>query len=98
MNYRERITIASGTRSGKPCIRGTRITVADNGPGISPENRAKAFERFWRGSGERETGAGLGLAIVQEAAHALQGTVHITDGLMGRGCAVVVDLPTAFNP
>ena len=29
MNYRERITIASGTRSGKPCIRGTRITVGD---------------------------------------------------------------------
>ena len=29
MDYRERITIEPGTRSGKPCIRGTRITVVD---------------------------------------------------------------------
>lgn len=29
MNYRERITIESGKRSGKPCIRGLRITVYD---------------------------------------------------------------------
>ena len=29
MDYRERITIEPGVRSGKPCIRGTRITVTD---------------------------------------------------------------------
>jgi uncharacterized protein (DUF433 family) len=29
MNYRDRITIESGKRSSKPCIRGMRITVYD---------------------------------------------------------------------
>jgi uncharacterized protein (DUF433 family) len=29
MEYRERITISPGKRSGKPCIRGLRITVYD---------------------------------------------------------------------
>ncbi|WP_367872176.1 DUF433 domain-containing protein [Luteolibacter sp. Populi] len=29
MDYRDRITIDPGIRSGKPCIRGTRITVSD---------------------------------------------------------------------
>ena len=29
MNYRERITIDPAIRSGKPCIRGTRMTVTD---------------------------------------------------------------------
>ena len=29
MNWEERITISAGVRSGKPCIRGTRITVYD---------------------------------------------------------------------
>ena len=29
MSWEERITITAGVRSGKPCIRGTRITVCD---------------------------------------------------------------------
>ena len=29
MNYQDRITVESGKRSGKPCVRGLRITVTD---------------------------------------------------------------------
>ena len=29
MNYRDSITIEAGKRSGKPCIRGMRVTVTD---------------------------------------------------------------------
>jgi two-component system, OmpR family, sensor histidine kinase QseC len=71
------------------------IIVADNGAGIGTDLRERVFERFWRGSGERETGAGLGLAIVRGAVRAMGGQVHITTGLNGRGCGVVVALPCA---
>lgn len=39
------------------------IQISDQGPGLSPEDRAKAFERFWRGDSERVS-TGLGLSIV----------------------------------
>lgn len=59
--------------------RGTSVTVAidqnsvrvrDRGPGIAPEHLAHLFERFWRAPERQEQGAGLGLAICLEAAHA----------------------------
>jgi len=69
------------------------LQVDDNGPGIPPEHRAQAFERFWRGRAEDERGAGLGLAIVREAARSLGGEVTLQPGPGGRGCRFVVSLP-----
>jgi PAS domain S-box-containing protein len=43
-------------RSGQP---GVRLTVADNGRGIAPENRARLFHPFFSTKGERGTGLGL---------------------------------------
>jgi signal transduction histidine kinase len=40
------------------------IHVADEGPGLSGEERKRAFDRFWRGHSTAE-GSGLGLAIVR---------------------------------
>jgi signal transduction histidine kinase len=70
-----------------------QLRVSDHGPGIAPEHRELAFERFWRGRSERARGAGLGLAIVREAARSLGGDVAVQDGPAGRGCTVVVTLP-----
>ena len=68
------------------------LRVADDGPGIPPAEREAAFDRFWRGAaGAEVAGTGLGLAIVRRAAARLAGTVHITEGLDGRGCGVVVE-------
>jgi two-component system, OmpR family, sensor histidine kinase QseC len=66
-----------------------RLRVADDGPGLTAEQRERAFERFWRADTGRAPGAGLGLAIVREAARSLGGSVHMDVGLSGRGCGVV---------
>ncbi len=45
---------------------GCRLTLSDSGPGISPENREKVFQRFFRLENSRSTpGNGLGLSLVQ---------------------------------
>jgi signal transduction histidine kinase len=55
------------------------ISVADRGSGVHPEVRPNIFDRFWRGKSGRGSGAGLGLAIVQEIMKAHRGSVGIKD-------------------
>lgn len=48
-----------------------RITVADGGPGVAPDDRERVWEPFWRAAGSREGsggGVGLGLALVRQVA------------------------------
>lgn len=54
------------------------LHVLDQGPGMPPEERAQAFERFWRGRPDG-AGNGLGLAIVAQLASASGATVHLDD-------------------
>ena len=44
------------------------ILVSDNGPGVKENERARIFERFYRGEGAVETGSGLGLSIARRCA------------------------------
>jgi signal transduction histidine kinase len=52
------------------------IRVADRGPGMSEEEIARAFDRFWR-AGSTKEGFGLGLAIVRRLVHADGGEIEL---------------------
>jgi signal transduction histidine kinase len=53
------------------------LEVSDQGPGIAPEDRSRAFDRFYRAPGATAGGSGLGLAIVKAIAqrHAAEVTL-----------------------
>lgn len=76
------------------------ITVADEGPGIPPDDQPRVFERFWRGDPSRgrtaNGGAGLGLSIVDSLVRAHGGSVAVTSA-PGRGTAFTLRLPLAQN-
>ena len=79
------------------------VEVSDTGPGLSPEQKAHVFERFYRADGARTrrtdreaTGTGLGLAIVAAIVRAHQGIVEVISE-RGRGATFRVTLPT-LNP
>jgi two-component system, OmpR family, sensor kinase len=76
------------------------ITVADDGPGMSEEEAAHVFERFFRveASRSRQTGGnGLGLAIVSAIVAAHGGRVAVSSQ-PGRGAAFMVRLPKTTEP
>ena len=73
------------------------VTVADDGPGMSPGDAARAFGRFHRADTSRTRasgGAGLGLSIVAAIVEAHHGTVAMTS-TPGIGTSVTVTLPLA---
>ena len=74
-----------------------RLTVADRGPGLTPEQAARVFERFYRTDDARARasgGTGLGLAIAASlaAAHGGELTVNTQPGC---GAAFHLRLPRA---
>lgn len=74
------------------------VVVTDQGPGVPDAERYKVFERFYRAPGAQGRGAGLGLAIVDEAARVLGAAVTLTDRRDGlAGLEVRVTLPQAAN-
>jgi signal transduction histidine kinase len=71
---------------------GGTITVADNGPGMPPEDRARATLRFWRSNRASTRGTGLGLAIAERLVTAHKGTLEI-EAAEPHGLVVRVTLP-----
>jgi signal transduction histidine kinase len=70
-----------------------RIEVADHGSGVPAKDRENIFKRFWRNPGERNEGAGLGLAIVSETMRAHRGGVSIADN-PGGGAVFTLSFPS----
>jgi two-component system OmpR family sensor kinase len=79
---------------------GTSISIADAGPGLSQEDQARIFERFYRADPSRnrarEEGSGLGLSIVDSVMQAHGGKVIGTSSL-GEGATFTVFFPLAAN-
>ena len=74
------------------------LRVADSGPGMSADERAHAFERFFRGeSRSNVSGAGLGLAIAKRAVERAGGAIDL-ESADGRGTVVTIRLPFDATP
>jgi signal transduction histidine kinase len=74
-----------------PDGRSVRLRVADNGPGIPPENLGRIFDPFFT-TKEINKGTGLGLTVVHELLRELHGTVEV---LGGPGAIFVLTFPAA---
>ena len=73
-----------------------QIVVADRGPGIAEQDRARATERFYRAEAARNTeGSGLGLALVMAVAQLHNGTLHLHDN--HPGLRAVISIPAHKN-
>jgi two-component system OmpR family sensor kinase len=68
------------------------LHVVDEGPGLSRQDRERAFDRFWRGRGDAD-GSGLGLAVVRRLVEADDGRAELREAPGGGVDAVVVLRP-----
>ena len=85
-----RVHARTDTRGGE-----VLLVVEDDGPGVAPELRERAFERFVRGAGDRGSSSGLGLAIVRAVAESHGGRVTLEDARPGARFVVHMPLATA---
>ena len=89
------VTLSLAAEEGNRAV----VEITDTGPGLSPEQRERVFERFYRADEARTrrtdrdaTGTGLGLAIVAAIVRAHHGTVEVISE-PGKGATFRVALP-----
>lgn len=69
------LTLSASATSGH-----TKLTVQDDGPGVSDEEVTRLTQRFYRVLGTETSGSGLGLSIVQRIMELHQASLHIESG------------------
>lgn len=70
------------------------IEIADDGPGIPPEDLERIFEFYYT---TKDEGTGLGLSIAQRIVHQHAGTLRV-ESQRGEGTRLVIRLPSALPP
>lgn len=80
--------VVSTRREGEAVM----LTVDDSGPGIPPESRGRAFERFDRLGLQSDEGVGLGMSIVQSVVVAHHAMIRLLESPLG-GLRVQVQFP-----
>jgi two-component system OmpR family sensor kinase len=91
------VRVGAAPLDGRP---GAAVEVVDHGPGLTPEQAERVFERFYRADPARSSaggGTGLGLSIVAALVAVHGGTVQV-DSVPGRGARFRVVLPLAPDP
>jgi signal transduction histidine kinase len=74
--------------------------VSDSGVGLSPEQLAHIFERFYRVDKSRSRafgGSGIGLTIAQSLAQAMGGAIRAESAGLGQGSSFTLTLPLAHE-
>ena len=73
---------------------GARLTVEDNGIGISDADRSRIFQRFYQAEDSRrsQSGLGLGLSMVRQIVQLHNGTITVSS-TEGKGTVFTVTLP-----
>jgi signal transduction histidine kinase len=85
---------ATVTVAVRPSGATAELHVVDEGPGLSAEDRERAFDRFWRAADSAPGGSGLGLSIVRQLAVASGGEASLREAV-GGGIDATVTLPLA---
>ena len=80
------VRVAPSRAAVRPAIR---VTVEDNGPGLTPEQKERLFDPFYT---TKAGGMGLGLAIARRVVEAHGGAIVATDA-EGGGAAFVLTIP-----
>lgn len=89
-----RVKVTTGIADGN-----ARLTVEDSGPGLSEQDLAHLFQPFYRGdpARTRDTGGGLGLALVRAVVDLHGGRIQVANAASG-GARFEIEFPLASTP